>query len=250
MKSLSNGNGQPAQGLRPGYLLVGSGHVARHLSHYFQLEKVNHLRWSRAHAEVSQLKTLVPLAGRVLLAVRDDAIQEVLKLLCLEQDQVAVHFSGALRFCGAVSCHPLVSFSGGLHDLGFYKKIYFAIEQGVDFEQVFPELSNPCFVVGGDMAGFYHSLLVLKASLDYFLNPQLFVEFEKRGWPKEGLMTFIESLKRSLNTDGAEFGTGPLLRQDQITIENNLNSLTGHPLKELYEFLHHQFRQNTKTKEG
>jgi hypothetical protein len=59
----------------PKYLIIGNGRVARHLAHYFSLLKIKqYSQWDRSQP-VARLKELVDTADRVLLAIRDDAIE-------------------------------------------------------------------------------------------------------------------------------------------------------------------------------
>jgi predicted short-subunit dehydrogenase-like oxidoreductase (DUF2520 family) len=223
------------QNLRSGYLIVGSGKVAKHLSRYLLLKSIDHILWSRAHSNLEDLHQLVPLAGRILLAVSDSAIEEVFGRLTLEDDQVAVHFSGALSFVEIAGVHPLVSFSGDLFDLNFYQKVHFAVDEGVSFTGLFPELKNPHFVIKAEQKALYHAQLVLKASSEYLLSSKLDESFEQMDWPKQGLEVFLSSLRS--NALAGQQPTGPIFRKDELTITKNLNALQGSSLRGIYEAL-------------
>ncbi|TAL33488.1 MAG: DUF2520 domain-containing protein [Alphaproteobacteria bacterium] len=59
----------------PKYLIIGNGRVARHFVHYFSLLKIKqYSQWDRSQP-VARLKELVDDSNRILLAIRDDAIE-------------------------------------------------------------------------------------------------------------------------------------------------------------------------------
>lgn len=242
LASSQNAEGDPWP-LRPGYLIVGSGKLAKHLSHYFQQLEVDHLMWSRQHSSKANLNELIPLVGRVLLAIRDDAIAEFFEALNLNSDQVAVHFSGALYDERIVGVHPLASFSNQFFKPEFYQSIHMAVDQPYKFEQIFPELPNPSFSISSETKGLYHSLLVLKASSEFLLGNEMMARFAEFNWPQQGLTTFFKSLELNLFGGKGNEATGPLVRGDDVTIDRNLEALSGTELEALYRQLNQIYKR-------
>ena len=126
------------------YLIVGSGRLATHLSHYFNLLEVTFLTWNR-NQSLNELKNLLNQKPLVLLAISDSALEIFYQENLNNQNLQVVHFSGAHVSKNMISCHPLMTFGKELYPLETYKKIFFAVTGIETLQELFPFLTNTSF---------------------------------------------------------------------------------------------------------
>ena len=238
------------------YAIVGGGRLARHFSHYFQLLEIPHTRWTRdsrsrfntfelPDAE-QRLKQAVRNAERVLLLVSDNAIAALPKQYPFLHEKQLLHCSGALSFPGIAGAHPLMTFADDMYELETYRSVPFILEAGHLFEELFPGLPNPHFVINVEDKARYHAMCVMAGNFSQVLWKGISGRFEQQLDLAAGSLqpylsrvagNFIEAPETAL--------TGPLARNDQQTIEKNIQSLDGDPLQDLYRAFVH-FYQNDK----
>ena len=218
------------------FLLVGRGRLAQHLSQYFQLEGITFKQWGRAELGeyVSRVQTLNE-PHRILLAVSDQAIEKVGHLKW-PTDSVIVHFSGSLSVPNFVGVHPLMAFGPAPLSLQEYRSIPFIGEGGnLQFEQVFPELSNPSFQIPPSNRNLYHALCVVAGNLSIRLWQRVADEFKSHlGLPPEILEPYRQQTFQNMNIDLAKALTGPMVRGDWNTVEKNIDSLADSTLQDIY----------------
>ena len=227
------------------YAIVGGGRLARHFSQYFHLLEIPHTCWTRdrcpsfntfelADAE-QRLRQTVRTADCVLLLVSDNAIGAVLKQYPFLHEKKLIHCSGALSFPGIAGAHPLMTFADSLYELDTYQSVPFMFEAGHAFDELFPNLSNPHFVINVEDKARYHALCVMAGNFSHVLWKAVSDRFEQQlGLPVETLHPYLKKITNNFIAAPATALTGPLARNDQQTIKHNLQALNGDPLQDLY----------------
>ena len=227
------------------YAIVGGGRLARHFSEYFRLLEISHTRWTRDRwspfntfdlpGAEQRLKETVRHADRVLLLVKDNAIAALLKQYPFLHEKCLIHCSGSLGVPGVAGAHPLMTFTGSLYELDTYQEIPFMIETGSDFNQLFPGLPNPHFVMNAADKARYHAMCVMAGNFSQFLWKGIADRFEQQfELPATTLHPYLKQVTENFVQTPESALTGPLTRNDQQTITRNLDSLDGDPLQDLY----------------
>ena len=223
--------------LKPKYIIIGNGRLAKHLCHYFSLLKIKFDHWHKG-LNSSSLQEALADANTVLLAISDSAIEPFIesreKLL---NGKTLIHFSGALVSKKAVGCHPLMTFTEDLYDLELYKSILFCLDEGSpEFSSLFPKLSNPHIVIPNRLKPYYHSLCVMANNFTCILWQKFYDEMIVTfGAQAENLDVFLKKTTSNILKNHKTCLTGPLVRNDLETIENNIASLNLDPFKKVYE---------------
>jgi len=227
------------------YAIVGGGRLARHFSQYFRLLEIPHTRWTRdsassfntieqADARKCLLETIAT-ADRVLLLVSDNAINTVLKQYPFLHEKQLIHCSGVLSIPGVACAHPLMTFADDLYDLQTYQSIPFMLETGQGFEGLFPDLSNPHYVINAEDKASYHALCVMAGNFSQLLWKGVSDRFGRQfELPVESLHPYLEQLLSNFMQTPETSLTGPLARGDVETIERNINALEGDSMQDLY----------------
>ena len=227
------------------YAIVGGGRLARHFSEYFRLLEIPHTRWTRDRRSPfntyglpgaeQRLKETVRNAGRVLLLVKDCATGEVLKQYPFLHEKQLIHCSGSLGIPGVAGAHPLMTFTDSLYKLETYHKIPFMIDAEPGFNQLFPRLPNPHFVIDTEDKARYHAMCVMAGNFSHLLWKGISDRFEQQlELPGKTLHPYLKQVTENFLQTPESALTGPLTRNDEQTILRNLNSLDGDPLQDLY----------------
>jgi len=219
------------------YLIIGSGRLALHLATYFQLLKIPFVTWSRAQSP-TELAALIDPAPRVLLAIKDDAIETFIEENELPSEKT-IHFSGALSTPLAIRLHPLMTFATTPYALSDYLKIPFVGETGApSLQTLIPELANPYFAIPKNSEDLYHALCVLGGNGTIVLWQQVFKMFQERlRLPAEVLQPYLARVCQNLAANPQGALTGPWVRGDLETISKNQNALKNTPYLNLYSSL-------------
>lgn len=218
------------------YGIIGNGRVATHFCHYLQLLKIPYQQWHRT-ASLAELQQLAQNCQRILLLISDCAIENFINEHIFLKQKMLLHFSGNLTTSHAYSAHPLKSFASQSYDLDTYLKIPFIIEQeGPEFQDLLPELKNPHYKIPRDYKNLYHALCVLSGNFTSILWQKLFMELEQQFQiPRTVAYPYLESIMENLKINAEAALTGPLVRNDQITINANINALANDPFKIIYQ---------------
>lgn len=223
------------------YLLIGAGRLARHLSRYFDLAGMPYLQWQRKSGSEDTLRRSFDQCDRTLLAVSDQAIEEILRDWNFLLAKPRVHFSGSVVTPLAWGAHPLAAF-GRSHffTLEEYQKISFVIEalgeaQGPALSDILPGLSNPSYRLPAALKPHYHALVALAANGSTLLWQKLAESVESElGLPWEAFVPLLRSVTDNLAASPHHAFTGPIARGDHETIRVHLDVLKGSPLCEVY----------------
>ena len=227
-------------------LIVGDGAVARALAGALSRMGEPPLRWSRAAGGV------VPDAEVVVLAVRDEAIAEVARMIvaALPEAPVLLHCAGALRgdepfaglaIRGAALLHPLRSFSGGADDVSLTHTVF-----GIEGDErgqtealaIVKAVGGVPLVLHGAQLAKYHAAAALVSNATVGLVDAGTELLASAGLsPKlatEALSALLESTVKNLQEHGLpEALTGPISRGDVAVVARHLSVLSG-PARELY----------------
>jgi len=220
---------------QPQYAIIGDGRVARHFCHYLSLLDIPYLQWSRSCG--AKLAEIVGPCPTVFLLISDAAIEPFIQ----QQDCLAykscVHFSGSLVTDFAVGAHPLMTFGVDLYSLSEYQKIPWIIEsESPSFSELFPGLSNPHFVIDKDQKAYYHALCVMSNNFTTLLWQKFFNSMYKEfDIPKEHLIPILQRSMSNIIDDHEAALTGPLMRGDQVTINENLAALSDDAFFDVYQ---------------
>jgi predicted short-subunit dehydrogenase-like oxidoreductase (DUF2520 family) len=224
--------------------LIGDGRLARHLAHYFLLLDLPVKRWSRRMSgeSLSTLFSTLRDCPVILLAVSDRAIETLASEIRSAQgfeDRTLIHFSGALFTDKAWGFHPLMSFAGPLYSLEQYEKIPFLIDQNApDFSKVFPKLRNPSARIACEQKALYHAWCVMGGNFTAFLWTRMFETFAAELGIDPALATpYLRQVTENLLKNpkaGRDTWTGPIVRNDQKTIDANLGALDGDSYQAIY----------------
>lgn len=219
------------------YLIIGRGRLASHLANYFALADIPFAIWTRDQS-FEFLKQLAENSERILLAIKDSAIESFVQQHRLPVDKV-VHFSGTLSTPLAVRLHPLMTFTKDMYTLEDYQKIPFIGEMGQPtLSSLIPELNNPFFTIAKGQQDLYHALCVLSGNGTVVLWQAVINAFsEQLQLPKEVLLPYLERVALNLKHDASSALTGPWVRSDGATISKNQNALSATPLLHLYNSL-------------
>jgi Uncharacterized conserved protein len=216
------------------YLIIGSGHVARHLTHYFSLLKIPYTTWDRAQ-DPHLLRAKVQEASHILLAISDDALENFYRKHLEGRDKVVVHFSGSRNIDGMISAHPLMTFGPGLYPLEFYEKIHFTITGTEDVSKIFPAgLPNPFSYLPADKKALYHALCVMGGNFVTLLTSKMITGLHELGIPSEAATMYSEKILANAVLLKEAALTGPLARKDVETVEANLKALHGTDEEKIY----------------
>jgi len=227
------------------YAIVGGGRLARHFSQYFHLLEIPHTCWTRDSCSSfntfelpdteQRLREAVGKADRVLLLVSDNAIGILLKQYPFLHKKQLIHCSGAMSFPGVAGAHPLMTFADCLYELDTYQSVPFILEAGHSFDQLFPNLPNPHFVISAEDKARYHAMCVMAGNFSHVLWKGISDRFEQQlELPAETLQPYLKQITDNFIAAPETALTGPLVRSDQQTIKHNLQALDGDPLQDLY----------------
>ena len=227
------------------YAIVGGGRLARHFSEYFRLLGIPQTRWTRNPRSAFnsftipdarlRLKATVREADRVLLLVADGSIVTVLRQYPFLHEKQLIHCSGSLSVPGVAGAHPLMTFAGQLYPLETYRRIPFVLEAGASFRSLFPDLKNPHFAIGAGDKGRYHAMCVMAGNFPQLLWKSISDRFEQDlGLPAGILHPYLHQVAENFIASPNSALTGPLARNDEKTVERNLNALGDDPLEDLY----------------
>lgn len=219
-------------------LIIGSGRLSQHLQHWLKQLNINiqFNVWSR-QSSVEVLQELIKISNSVWLAISDKSIgsfydehESILK------NKKVIHFSGSY-FHSKISCvHPLMTFSHDLYDLDFYQQIHLTTFDQDRLSDLIPFLSNPTFSVPSSDKKLYHALCVASGNIPQMLWQKTLEHSNQLNIPQVAFELFWQQSLKNLIKQPNTAVTGPIARQDQQTILENIESLKQSSfLKKMYQ---------------
>lgn len=223
---------------RPPIGIIGDGRLAKHFVRYFSLLGLPYVQWSRQSArETGQTPSLLfQDVERILVLVKDAAIEPVIKAWPELQSKKLIHCSGCIVTPLAYGAHPLMTFGPDLYPLSTYQSVPFVLERGgPPLHELLPELPNPSFEIAPEAKPLYHALCVMGGSFSTLLWQKVFEEFEKLGIPAYATIPYLEQITQNLSRNPKQALTGPMVRKDRETVQKNLAALQGSAGHKIYE---------------
>lgn len=230
------------------YLLIGSGRVARHLGHYFNLLNISHQTWDRAQ-DPHLLRTKISNATHVLLAISDDALPAFYRQHLAGHEKTVVHFSGAHNFDDMIAAHPLMTFGPEFYDLEFYKQIHFTMT-GASLTEALPGLQNPSSILSAEQKSLYHAYCVIGGNFTTLLLAKMLSGFAEMKIPSEAAKIYIQKVVENTFANPDKALTGPLIRKDKQTVQKNLAALGNDPAADIYKAFLKNYWPEYKESEG
>ncbi len=221
----------------PCYLIIGSGRMARHMAHYFDLLGLPYHRFARKTHDFALLPQLLQKTTHVLILLRDDAIEDFITEHLTACTHTLLHFSGSLTTPLAVGAHFLVSFSTTLHPLATYRQAWFILDtEDKTLADLLPGLPNDSIAIPKQAKALYHSLCVLSGNFTCLLWQKFYTSLQQN-WhiPKEAADLYLKLIMTNIMADPQQALTGPLVRGDQKTIAANIQALNGDPFQQVYQ---------------
>jgi predicted short-subunit dehydrogenase-like oxidoreductase (DUF2520 family) len=235
-------------------VIIGSGRIARHLgkrlkgkglpisqvvsrtaAHAEALAQMLHTQWTDDWANV------LPDADWLLIAVRDDAIEDVAAALApFAREALATHTSGgtassvlAPYFRRYGVFYPLQSFS--LEHTPVWSKIPFCVDAQVEADVLFLKkiaktIGNLVYRVNDEQRAALHVAAVFANNFSNHCFAIAEKLLDEKGLPFEMLHPLMEqTVAKALHDSPAKMQTGPAARGDVDTLRRHLELLKTHP---------------------
>jgi predicted short-subunit dehydrogenase-like oxidoreductase (DUF2520 family) len=225
----------------PRFAVIGNGRMAKHMAYYFDALHVSYQSWARRTHTPSQLADILEQSTHVLLLISDNAIDSFIQECELSSPQysslIKIHFSGSLVSPFAYSAHPLQSFADELYSLSEYEAIPFVLdENSPDFKALLPGLKNPHYRIISSDRAYYHAMCVMANNFSTILWQKFFLEMTGRfNINQKDLLPFLNQSFRNLAKDPAAALTGPIPRNDTLTLQRNLAALKRDDFYPIYK---------------
>jgi predicted short-subunit dehydrogenase-like oxidoreductase (DUF2520 family) len=201
--------------------------------------------WSRKLNTVKELEQKTKKSQRILLLIKDNAIEDFAKkylssyLTNQTIDKIIIHCSGSLTCENIIGVHPLQSFTTNRkYSLNEYKNICFFCEdnKNFDFIDIFPNLPNQNYNIDIRKKHYYHALCVGANNFTTILWQSFAKRMAKEfDVPFEKIQYYLDATATNIKNDMSSALTGPFIRNDQQTINNNLKSLDNDDFKLIYK---------------
>lgn len=234
------------------YLLIGDGRLASHLKFYLQLLNTPFtiIYWSRSNSSTEELQQILLKKDLVVwLAIKDEAIEPFIKSHLSTAGHPCIHFSGSLETDLAYSVHPLMTFNRDQHyEVALYKEIPFVTTKKMPAELIQP-FSNKVHLISPEQKKLYHALCVLAGTGTQILNKIFLNEMQKLNLQSDLVSPYLrKNFENSLQA-GWQSLTGPFVRNDLTTIENNTKALNSIDCSSLYSELYKLFKLQSAANE-
>lgn len=230
----------------PHYLIIGDGCLASHLLIYFKQLGISHTQWSRS-SQPFDLNQHLSNFTHCLLAISDQAIEPFAKSLGWHNHPIQMlHCSASAKVDGIDFAHPLMAFARNTkYPLATYKAMPFVIDaDGPDLSSVLPGLPNPSIRIGSDQRHLYHALCVLGGNYTTMLWQKFFMSMQSEfGIEKKHLLPYFNQIHYNAWHADQPL-TGPLVRNDQDTLQSHLASLANDPYGRVYESFCRAYEEN------
>lgn len=219
------------------YLIIGDGRVARHIKHYFALLHLPYRNWDRNQHSIADLERELSQASHILILIKDDAIDAFFKQNLTAAAGIKLHFSGNLWSEQIIGAHPLFTFTQQLYALCDYVSIPFVMDSDkYVFAELLPGLPNPSFYLKPEFKKKYHAMCVLAGNFSCLLWQKLFRTFHNEfSLPEKIALPYLKKVMNNLMEQPNSSLTGPLARNDVLTINDNLSALQDDPFHLVYE---------------
>lgn len=208
-------------------LLIGSGRLSHHLKHWnLLLTKPNQIFYWNRKQNLTELNDLLKKVDIVWLAISDSSLVSFYDKFLSDYSGITVHFSGAVTHAKMISAHPLMSFPKTLFSEMVYSNIHFVIDRPTTLENIFPGCKNSYSHIKPEQKAYYHSLCVLTGNFPQLLWKEALPALRDLQIPDSAFANYIHQVSDNFIQQKEHSVTGPFIRKDFQTIENNLAALT------------------------
>ena len=220
---------------KPSYAIIGQGRLGKHLANYFTLLNIEFIAWD--YRKDKNLDEVIEKSEIILLAIPDKFIDSFIRDNIKLQHKVCIHFSGALVSDLALGFHPLMTFSDEMYTKEQYNSILFVgDDENIRFKDIFPQLPNASAYIPKQEKCYYHAMCVLANNFSTILWQKFCYEMESRfDIPQKFMREFTNQTMLNIMNDYKQALTGPLTRNDQVTITNNLKALENDEFKDVFQ---------------
>lgn len=217
------------------YLVIGSGRMATHWVAYLDMLGMSCRQWARASDDAATLAEYLAEVDQVFLAISDDSLEAFYEANLKYHAGPVYHFSGCHLSPTMRSCHPLMTFGSTLYEPEVYRDLTLVLEsEDVGGPDLFSEFPNPIVSIPSECKPLYHALCVMSCNFPQIIWSNTVRQFEQLGISADSLSALLSvTVENSLNTPGGSV-TGPLARNDGVTIEKNIQALGSDGEKDLY----------------
>lgn len=206
-------------------LIIGRGKISFHIKSLFSFLNLKFLKYKDDFADFSDLDS--KNIEFVFLAVPDHQILENFRKLreLFRPGTKFIHLSGSNYFKQITGIHPLDSFTKSTLETKTDVPLY---TDSLSFFNKYKDSCDRLYYIDADKKALYHSMAVLVGNFT-----QYHLEWVKNNFPKD--LDFYNFRQLALSSVESVFNeenrtmdhlTGPLIRKDFDTIENNLRALS------------------------
>ena len=209
--------------------------MASHWATYLDMLGKPHLKWARATHDSQSLATALEAVKQVFLAISDDSLESFHDENLKNFAGPVYHFSGCHLSANMKTCHPLMTFGTALYEYDVYRGMTLVLESGdKEGASLFSDFPNSVVSIPAESKPLYHALCVMSCNFPQIIWANTVRQFEELGIGTKALRPLLSAtLDNSLNIPGGSI-TGPLARNDQLTMDKNIQSLQSDQEKDLY----------------
>ncbi len=231
------------------YLIIGSGRMATHWAHYFKLQNIDHLNWSRDQNKPEGLLDAFQRCTHTLLSISDQALEAFILKHCFLTKKPLIHMSAVSHIPGALCVHPLMTFGKNLYDLETYHKIPLVVfSDSLENSDPMPGLTNQKFYLPLAQQSLYHAWCVMAGNFTTLLWQEFFKALKTQfNLPPEVTLPYLQQITTNLINEPENALTGPIARKDFSTINKHLFALKEHPMLPIYEAFIQTFALHLKS---
>ena len=220
-------------------MIIGNGRMAKHMTHYLLSLKLDFYTWNRQQSFESLYANL-PLVTHVLILISDQAIDDFIQMHLLphiNHQTLLIHFSGCFESAYSYSAHPLQTFSPTLYPTSEYLLIPFIIDDTApEFLALLPGLPNPHYRINSSDKAFYHAHCVMANNFSALLWQKFYDTMQHKFQMKsEHLAPFLKQTFQNIAENPDNTLTGPLVRQDFVTLKKDKEALKNDPFLAIFE---------------
>ncbi len=216
-------------------LIIGNGRMATQFKQCLQTLGIPFSSWLRSEGAFS-LSGRTQAAKRILLLIPDKAISPLIdEYEHFFKNKILIHFSATHRDSRALGFHPLGTFTCD-QKVDFQCVYFHGIHPESLFNEALPFLKNSYKQLSEEHMQVYHALCVVGGNFSAILWNAFFKEMLALGVSEDAARSYIEMLAQNILQNPSSSVSGPLVRNDNSTIEKNILALEGKKeLQQIYK---------------
>ncbi|HBA60262.1 MAG TPA: hypothetical protein DCZ92_05510 [Elusimicrobia bacterium] len=225
------------------YGIAGDGRASAHLRAYFRLLNIPYKLW-HSRSGLSP-EAALGTCSTVFILLSDGAIARFISANPFLKGKTLIHFSGSLTIKGAFAMHPFMPLASRPLTLAGYRRLPFALEEGVRLKTLVPEFCNPVFRVSRREKAYYHALCALGANLPVLLWQEALQGLSGRfGIPRALVQRYFQASLDNFRQDPQRALSGPISRRDARTVAADIKALGNTSFAEIYSLFAKTYENN------